>query len=156
MRIAAGVLAASAALAFGALAAEPAGHHHEAAGLSTLKLNGGQKWATDAPLRKGMEDIRNAIADRKDAIHAGKLTPAKYAALADRIDAQVAYMVQNCKLAPEADAQLHAVIGEMMEGTEAARGKVRKVDRHAGVDKVVAALEAYNKHFDHPGWRGLE
>lgn len=149
------VLIASAALAFGAVAAEPPGHRHETAGLATLKLDAGKKWGTDAPLRKGIEGIRTAIAADKAAIHAGKMSPAKYDALAGKVDGQVAFIVQNCKLSPEADAQLHLVIGEMMQGVDAIRGKDKKASRRAGVEKIVASLNAYDKHFDHPGWRGL-
>ena len=149
------VLIASIALAFGALAAEPPGHRHETAGLATLKLDAGKKWGTDAPLRKGMEEIRTAIAADKETIHAGRMSPAKFDALAGKIDSQVAFIVQNCKLPPEADAQLHLVIGEMMQGVDAIRGKDRKASRRAGVEKIVASLDAYGRHFDHPGWRGL-
>ena len=37
-------------------------HEHEAADAGLLVLDHGAKWATDAPLRSGMEQIRNLIA----------------------------------------------------------------------------------------------
>ena len=152
----AGVLAASVVLACGAYAAGPAGHHeHEAAGLSALKLDAGRKWATDAPLRKGMMEIRNAIAADKETIHAGRMNAAKYDALAKKVDGHVAYIVENCKLPPEADAQLHLVLAEMTQGLDAVKGKDKKVNRRAGVEKIIASLAAYNRYFDHPGWKRL-
>jgi hypothetical protein len=152
----AGVLIASVALTFDAYAAEPAGHHeHGAAGLTALKLNSGKKWGTDEPLRKGMAEIRNAVAADKETIHAGKMSAAKYDVLANKIDGQVAYVVQNCKRPPEADAQLHMILAEMAQGLDAARGKDKKVNRRAGVENIIASLGAYNKNFDHPGWRAL-
>ena len=151
----AGVLVASLAFTFGAYAAEPAGHQHDAAGLTTLKLNAGKKWATDEPLRKGMEEIRNAVAADEESIHASKMSAAKYDALAKKIDDQVVYVVQNCKLPADADANLHLILAEMTQGLNAVKGKDKKISRRAGVEKIVASLNAYDKHFDHPGWRAL-
>lgn len=146
------------ALAFAgpSLAAEPA--HGHAAGDSpvALKLNQGKRWGTDAPLRKGMDGIRNAFAADLQGIHSGKETRKQYAALAGVVDKEVAYIVQNCKLPPEADAQLHLVIGEVMAGSEAMRGKVKAEPPSAGAVRVVKALEAYGTAFDHPGWKALE
>ena len=153
------VIAASLALAFGSLL--PAGaqaaeaHGHGAGAVESLRLNSGKKWATDAPLRKGTIEIRNAIAANKDAIHAGKLTNAAYDALAAKIDAQVSYIVANCKLPADADAQLHLVLAQVMQGTSAMKGKEKAMSRRAGVEAIAQALDAYGKHFDHPGWKKL-
>jgi hypothetical protein len=130
-------------------------HQHEGATTQALELNAGKKWETDAPLRKGMSDIRNAIAGDKNAIHAGKLSDAQYDALAKKVDTQIAYIVQNCKLPPEADAQLHLVIAQIAEGSEAMKGRDKNATRRAGAEKVVAALNAYGRHFQHPGWPSL-
>jgi hypothetical protein len=130
-------------------------HQHEGAATQELKLDAGKKWETDAPLRKGMSEIRNAIVADKSAIHAGKLSDARYDALAKRVDAQVAYMIANCKLRPEADAQLHLVIAQIVEGSEAMKGKAKGATRRAGAEKIVAALNAYGNHFEHPGWTSL-
>ena len=130
-------------------------HSQESAGLRALKLNAGKKWETDAPLRKGMSEIRDAFARDKDAIHAGKMSAQRYAALAKTIDTQVAYMVANCKLPPEADAQLHLIIAELMQASSAMQGKDKKVPARAGAEKAAAAIAAYGRHFDHPGWKPL-
>jgi hypothetical protein len=152
----AGVFMASAIFAFGAHAAEPAVHHeHEAAGLSALKLNAGKKWVPDAPLRKGMAEIRSAVAADQEAIHAGKMSTAKYNALATKIDGQVVYIVRNCKLSPDADAQLHMILAEMAQGLDAVKGKDKTVNRRAGAERIAASLDAYGNYFDHPGWRAL-
>jgi hypothetical protein len=153
------VIAVSFALAFGSLAPAAAMaadvHSHGAGAVESLKLHAGKKWASDAPLRKGTTEIRNAIAANKDAIHAGKLTDAAYDALAAKIDAQVSYLVTNCKLPADADAQLHLVLAQVMQGTSAMKGKEKTMSRRAGVESIVQALEAYSRHFDHPGWKKL-
>ena len=129
-------------------------HQHEA-GAHTLQLDNGKKWTTDAPLRKGMAAIRNAVAADHGAIHADKETAAQYKALAGKIDGQIAYVVKNCKLSPEADAQLHVVLADIIAGSDLMKAG-DQAKRREGAVKVVDALAAYPHYFDHPGWRALE
>jgi hypothetical protein len=149
-------LAASLAAAFSlpAMAAEAAHDHGTAAG-AQLELNQGRKWQTDEPLRKGMSHMRAALAKDLKAIHAGKASEAHYEALAAKLNGEVAYVVQNCKLDPKADAELHKVIAELLAGAEAMQGKEPGVARRDGAVRAVKALNAYGKYFDHPGWRNL-
>jgi hypothetical protein len=138
----------------GAHAATPATHQHEqGVRVHGLKLNAGQKWATDEPLRQGMSRIKDALEPRLPAVHGGKLSAAQYDALGKEIDAQLAYVVQNCKLEPQADAVLHVILADLIAGNDALQGKNKKLKRSAGVVKVVQSLENYGKYFDHPGWR---
>jgi hypothetical protein len=150
-------LAVAVALAFTgpALAAGDVHQHAGGAGELTLVLNQGQKWTTDAPLRQGMDNIRGALAKDVKAIHANQATPKQYEALAARVGAEVAGIVQNCKLEPAADEQLHLVIAELMAGAEAMEGKVEGETRRAGAERVAKALNAYGEHFDHAGWERL-
>jgi hypothetical protein len=148
-------VAVGAALALasaGALAAGSPGHDGHAAGAVELTLDHGKKWQTDAALQKGMAEIRAALAASLDRIHHGKASPAEYAALADGVEKQVDYITQNCKLPEAADAQLHVVIGEVLEGVETMR---KGPDRSAGAVQLVGALDAYGDHFEHPGWQSL-
>jgi hypothetical protein len=151
-----GAIAAAAALAFaGPVLASGDVHSHEHGGEAKLVLNQGKKWPTDAPLRQGMTTIRTAVAKDVEAIHAGKATPKQYQALAEKVTKEVAGIVQSCKLEPEADAQLHIVIEELMAGAEAMEGKAQGVTRQAGAERVAKALNAYGEHFDHAGWKRL-
>jgi hypothetical protein len=128
-------LAAVLTLAFGApaFAAGDVHSHDPAAGEAKLVLNHGKKWETDAPLRQGMENIRSAVAKGMNSD-----------ALAQKVEAEVAGIVQNCKLEPAADEQLHIVIADLLAGAEA---------RDPG--RVKQALNAYGEHFDHAGWKRL-
>jgi hypothetical protein len=54
-----------------------------------------------------MENIRAALAKGM-----------QHQPLAETVNAEVAGIVQNCKLEPEADEQLHIVIAELMAGAE--------------------------------------
>lgn len=150
-------LAVAVALVFAGPAAygQAAHDHGQAAGEVKLVLNQGQKWTTDAPLRQGMDNIRGALAKDVNAIHADKATPKQYEALAAKVTGEVAGIVQNCKLEPAADEQLHLVLAELMAGAEAMEGKVKGETRRAGAERVANALNAYGEHFDHAGWKRL-
>lgn len=131
-----------------------AAEHHDHGGAShKMEFNAGKKWTTDTPLRQGMNAIRGAAATALPAAHAGKARNADYDAFGKEVSEQVTYIVQNCKLDPKADAQLHIIIGDIMAGVEMAEGKQQGKKRSTGVVKVVQALNAYGKYFDHPSWK---
>lgn len=155
------VTAAAALAACGpaAMAATPAadGHAHEqaAAGHPTLRLDHGRKWATDAPLRQGMTRIRALVAPQLKAAHGGRMQPADYVALAKKIDTEVAGIVADCKLPPEADGVLHVVLGELMSGSATMASSTADTRPQDGLVQVVAAVNTYGRYFDHPGWKPL-
>jgi hypothetical protein len=134
--------------------AQDHGHAHEAAAPAKLTLNKGQKWATDANLRQGMNRIREAMAADLPAIHGGKATVKQYRALAQKTNEQISFMVQTCKLEPEADAMLHLLLADIIAGADAMRDK-GVGEARLGAEKIVQALEDYGVYFSHPGWRGL-
>ena len=132
-----------------ALQPAAAQHQHEA-GAHALQLDNGKKWTTDAPLRRGMTTMRDAVAAQHAAIHANKATATQYQALAGRIDGQIGYIVQNCKLAPDADAQLHVILTDVIAGSDLMKG-ADPAKRRDGAVMVVEALNKYPRYFDHPG-----
>lgn len=129
--------------------------HHEAKGLAALTLNAGNKWVTDAPLRGAMANIHQAMEASLDKIHHGALSDSMYETLATKTQQEVANMVSQCKLPPDADAQLHLVITELLLGADAMAGKHAALSREQGATKVMAALNSYSKFFedDNPRWR---
>lgn len=136
-----------------AFAADP--HAHAAADRAHFTLDQGRKWSTDEPLRINMEGIRAAVVLKRNAIHDGSLSATEYEALADTIEAHVATIVAECKLAPEADANLHLIVADLLEGADAMRGKSQTSAPSAGGIHVMRALDAYGRYFDHPGWKPL-
>jgi hypothetical protein len=140
------VTASGAALAVG-------GHETHGSPEMAMSLNDGQKWQTDDALRLGMDGMRAQLAVSLEEIRAGKFTPSDYASLADDLQAQIDYIVTNCKLPEEADAQLHIVLGEILDGMDAMTSGENPSD---GVARVARALEAYALHFEHPGWASIE
>lgn len=134
------------------------GHHHgdQHAAASDLKPNDGKKWAADDALRRGMSGIRNQIAQHLKSEQAGKPGPAQYTSLAKELNGQLGYIFQNCRLDKEADAALHQILAQVIEGVEILEGKQTDVERREGVMKIAHALEGYPTYFSHPGWKPLQ
>lgn len=128
---------------------------HSAHDAATLSLDHGKPWPTDEPLRRGMDNLRAAFAENLEAIHANELSDAGFKALGEKTAQEVATIVAQCKLKPDADAMLHVVVGELLAGADIMMGKVEGAPR-AGAHKAVMALDNYGRYFDHPGWVGLE
>lgn len=127
-------------------------HGHGADGASVVTpLEPGAKWTTDAPLRDGMTKIRAAVERTLKAAHGGTDDDGQYQVLGATVDQQLAHIVQNCKLTPEADAALHEIIGELVAGGRAVSSGGSD-ERMIGVVRLVTALDAYGASFDHPGW----
>lgn len=143
-------------IAVPASAAQQGTHDHGPAAVSGLQLNSGKKWATDEPLRQGMSRIQTSVGSRLTAAHADKLSGTQYGEVAKEVTAQVAYIVQTCKLEPAADAVLHVIVGDMLAGADAMQGKVKGSAPRTGFVKVVQALDNYAAYFEHPGWKPLK
>lgn len=125
--------------------------HHESP--AVLSLDNGKRWKTEEPLRTGMLRIRDAASPVLAAAGNGKLSPAQARAFADEVGTQFAYMARNCKLAPKADATLHALIVELMRGAEMLATDPQSAEGAALVSKV---MRQYAEYFEHAGWTPLQ
>jgi hypothetical protein len=130
-----------------------AGHAHEAP--ARLELAHGRQWATDAPLRRGMDALRAAFAGRLAAIHAGTLALGDYAALGAKIEGEVATIVAECQLEPKADAVLHVIVAELLAAADVLQGRAPGTPA-ADAHRAVTALNDYGRYFDHPQWQALQ
>lgn len=124
-------------------------HEHSEQADMGMVLDDGKKWKTDAPLRKGMGSIHQAIEKAEKAFESKTLTQKEGKELSSHINKELMYMVENCELQPKADASLHVIIGEMMHGI----GELSKApDSDKGFPRIHNALKQYPKFFDHPDW----
>ena len=103
-----------------------------------------------------MSTIRASVSQTLPAAHSGKATAADYDAFGKDVTAQVTYIVENCKLDPKADEQLHIIVADILNGVEAAEGKQGEAKRASGVVKVAQAANAYGKHFSDAGWQAIK
>lgn len=124
-------------------------HHHDAsAGMALQRPPGGGRWATDAPLRQGMETIHAALEVAIPTFEKGEMTDSAATKLAAVVTGQVQFLVANCQLEPDADAQLHILIGQMLSAAEAMAADAGSAE---GVPQLHAAVQLYGDYFEHPG-----
>lgn len=140
-----------------AFAATGASHdsHEEHAAPAKLTLDHGRKWATDEPLRRHMGEIRTALAGKRHEIHKGALDAEAAKQLGGTIEKGVAGIVADCKLPPEADANLHVVVADLVAAADVLHGRSGEKPVR-GAAKAVLALNQYGKYFDHPGFKRLD
>lgn len=150
-QLAAAAMALAVIVSSGGLSYATASHSHggDATAISQMTLDNGQKWQTDQPLRDGMGWIRDTLDLTLPLIQDGSYGPDEFSALGDSVQSYIDYIAVNCKLPEEADAQLHLALEHMFEGIDALKGATAQ---ERGVLAIVAALNAYGEHFDHPDW----
>jgi hypothetical protein len=133
-------------LAVGSPALAQHAHGHQVAPVEPAAS--ARRWDTDAPLRAGMGRIRVSV-DALGHHEHGHLDPAQVAALATRIEEDVAYLVANCRLEPQADIALHGIISRLMQGV----GMLRTDPANpVAITSMRQALQDYRQHFDDPSW----
>ena len=120
-------------------AAHAAAAHHDAANAAIPAT----PFASDETMRTAMA----AIAKARNAWRAED--PATTTALAGTIDASIGTMIANCRLAPDADAALHGIIGRLAQHAAALRKHTADANAIASID---AALDDYARTFDPPGF----
>ncbi|MGH8089981.1 MAG: DnrO protein [Rudaea sp.] len=127
----------------------PATHaEHAHAAAPAAAVPAGKRWATDAPLRDGMRRVRQAVQALEHAEH-GHLDATQTTNIAGLIDGAVNDMIANCKLDPDADAALHALLAKFLVGAHAAR---TGQGIPAALADMQGALKRYPLLFDDPGW----
>ncbi len=144
------LLAIALATSLGTLAPQAAAQHHghaPAAAPAAQAATPAVRYATDAPLRKGMADIRTAVGMLEHAEH-GHLDATQVRNLAGNIERAIGGIIAECKLAPEADAALHGIIGRLGQGIAALKEDPADTAPVAGMR---AALDDYARMFDDPG-----
>jgi hypothetical protein len=125
-------------------------HHHGASEHLPLPPPG-QKWATDAPLREGMAHIRKAL-EQALPISQAPISDAQATELSQAIETEVASMISHCTLPEKADATLHGLLGELLQGSEALRADA---DRKQAMLHLLVTLNRYPQLFDDPAWQAL-
>ena len=131
----AAALGLSAPLAF----AQDHAHHHAApAAQATAPA---QRYATDAPLRENMAGIREAVGTLEHAEHA-QLDAAQVAALADKVNGHIRTIIAECKLPPDADAALHAIIVPLVQDANKLKATPSDLSPVEGMREALATYDA--------------
>lgn len=117
-----------------------------------IELDHGRRWATDAPLREGMERVRAAVATARQADAQGRLSTRQAQALAVAVEDSIAFMIQHCRLEPKADSNLHILLGRFSAAVTAVKANPKAPD---GLPQMLEALDLYSHYFAHPGWKAI-
>ncbi|PKH85296.1 hypothetical protein [Colwellia sp. Bg11-28] len=131
-------------------------HEHSHGHASTeqgMQLDQGKKWPIDASLHLGMSKIKASIEENISEIHHNQFTDAQYKSLAEKVDAQLAYLFEHCKLPADADAQLHILLFDMMQASK----QMQSSDNpRAGAITAIKSLQKYPHYFDDKEWQSLQ
>lgn len=132
-------------------------HHHDHA-VTPLALNQGQKWPIDDSLHIGMSQIKAVVEKNLNEIHHKTMTAQQYAKLAKKLQSQLDYLFKHCNLPAEADAQLHILLAEIMQGSNKMNSHKMSASENArdGAIQVIKALSRYPKYFNDSQWQGLQ
>lgn len=125
----------SAATAHDAHEAHASSHH------TAVAPPDSERWPTDEPLRTGMSRIQAAV---DQAMREQTLSRERSVALASTIEQNVTYIIEHCKLPPQADAALHVLIGRMLTATHQLKSNGSS---DAAVAQIVSALHDYREAF---------
>ena len=123
-------------------------HTHEHAPTATLEAVPAQRYTPDAPLRAGMRDAHQAVAELQHA-EMGHMSAAMTRDRAASVEKAVAFMFANCKLSAEPDAALHSILLPLLTAAQTLRADP---DNTKPVADMQAAIAHYPIYFNDPGW----
>lgn len=136
------------AAAFATAASPALAHQHEHATAPAkaeveAQAAPAKRFATDATLREEMKGIRASVEGLGHYEH-GHIGPPQAIELASAIEGHVRTIVANCKLPPDADAALHAIVVPMVQHAGALKKDPTDLAPIAGLRD---ALAAYDRQF---------
>lgn len=123
-------------------------HSHHHASPAPSQEAPAHRWDSDAPLRAGMAKIRAAV-EGLQHYGRGHMGPEHASTLASSIQAQIGYIIANCKLDPQADAALHVIIAGLATGAQALKADPSNL---AAIAPMREALASYSRQFNDATW----
>ncbi len=131
-------------------------HHDHHAGEAKLELNDGKKWETDESLRKGMTEVKRIVTVNLQKVREGRTSAKEYSDIANQVNDQIQFLIKNCKLPADADAQLHTLIAQMIGAAHKMKGPSSISEKQKGFFEVVNAVNEYGDYFHHPQWTKVD
>lgn len=125
-------------------------HHHDHDGHSAaVPSSNDQQWPTDAALRKGMTQLRDAV---DVALPDGSAVPIDARAakqLQTAVEDNVSFLIAHCELTEQADAALHGLLADLLKG---AKALAENAEQEQGAQLILATLHRYPEMFAAPHW----
>lgn len=123
-------------------------HHSHGANSKATETKPSKKFIADHNLKERM----NAILGTMEKLSKnGSATEKKKLVITTggSVESIVQDIFKSCKLAPDADAAIHPILAQILEGTV----MLKKGDEKNGHEKIHNALLKYEEHFEHIGWK---
>jgi hypothetical protein len=121
-------------------------HDHSPAPVASKQPAPAQRFASDATLRDEMQGIRTAV-EALGHYEMGHMGPAQAVDFATAIEDHVRTIIAKCKLPPDADAALHAIIVPLMQNAGALKKNPKNL---SAIAPMRSALERYDREFRDP------
>lgn len=122
-------------------------HHNHGGSSNTSDVKPDKKFIADEALKERMSSILSAMQIFNKP---GSASEKKKAVIptGGRVESVVQDIFKSCKLAPDADAAIHPILGEILEGAHL----LKKGDEKNGHERIHKALLKYGDNFEHSGW----
>lgn len=127
-------------------------HQHEAHSTSAPIAVPSERWATDAPLREGMQRVHQALLVL-DHYPMGHVSQAMALDRVKIIKDAGAYMFANCKLPESPDQALHDMLVPLLAAAQKLEQDPTDMDQVKAMQDAVAD---YPRYFDDPSWSEAE
>ena len=123
-------------------------NHHSHGDRSTItEVKPDKKFIADEALKERMNSILSAMQELNKTGSASEKKK-KVVTTGGRVESVVQDIFKNCKLVPDADAAIHPILAEILEGANL----LKKGDEKNGHERIHKALLKYGDNFEHSGW----
>ena len=122
-------------------------HHSHGGSSNASEVKPDKKFIADEALKERMNSILSAMQELNKTGSASEKKK-KVVTTGARVESVVQDIFKSCKLAPDADAAIHPILAEILEGAHLLKNGIEK-DGHERIHK---ALLKYGDNFEHSGW----
>jgi len=119
--------------------------HGDSSNVSEVKPD--KKFIADEALKERMNSILRAM-QKLNKTGSASEQKKKVVTTGGRVESVVQDIFKNCKLVPDADAAIHPILAEILEGANL----LKKGDEKNGHERIHKALLKYGDNFEHSGW----
>ncbi len=122
-------------------------HHSHGGSSNVVEAKPNKKFIADEALRGRMSSI---LSEMQKLSKTGSVAKKRKQVITTggRVESVVQDIFKSCKLAPDADAAIHPILAEILEGAH----MLKKGDEKNGHEKIHKALLKYGDNFEHSGW----
>lgn len=122
-------------------------HHSHGGSSNASEVKPDKKFIADEALKERMNSILSAM-QKLNKTGSASEKKKKVVTTGGRVESVVQDIFKNCKLVPDADAAIHPILAEILEGAHLLKKGIEK-DGHERIHK---ALLKYGDNFEHSGW----